>query len=138
MLSLQDSAVYTRDLFKRLWGQQGGLFHGDVMSGQTPQSLSPLKIYQSPPLADIIRGINKFSNNIAARQLYLTLGIGDVVINNSPATLSNPRWRSANGWRANNSTFRNWSWKTAPGYRVRNRSARGTWGNCCWPRLTVR
>lgn len=88
MLSLQDSAVYTRDLFKRLWGQQGGVFHGDVMSGQTPQSLSPLKIYQSPPLADIIRGINKFSNNIAARQLYLTLGIGDVVINNSPATLA--------------------------------------------------
>jgi D-alanyl-D-alanine carboxypeptidase/D-alanyl-D-alanine-endopeptidase (penicillin-binding protein 4) len=69
-------------------GSRAVLFHGDVMSGQTPQSLSPLKIYQSPPLADIIRGINKFSNNIAARQLYLTLGIGDVVINNSPATLA--------------------------------------------------
>lgn len=88
MLSLQDSAVYTRDLFKRLWAQQGGSFHGDVMLGKTPQQLSPLKIYQSPPLADIIRGINKFSNNIAARQLYLTLGTGDVVINSSPATLA--------------------------------------------------
>ena len=88
MLSLQDSAVYTRDLFKRLWAQQGGLFHGDVVLGKTPQHLSPLKIYQSPPLADIIRGINKFSNNIAVRQLYLTLGTGDVVINSSPATLA--------------------------------------------------
>lgn len=88
MLSLQDSAVYTRDLFKRLWAQQGGLFHGDVVLGKTPQQLSPLKIYQSPPLADIIRGINKFSNNIAARQLYLTLGTGDVVTNNAPATLA--------------------------------------------------
>lgn len=88
MLSLQDSAIYTRDLFKHLWVQQGGLFHGDVMLGRTPQNLPPLKIYQSPPLADIIRGINKFSNNIAARQLYLTLGTGDGAINNAPATLA--------------------------------------------------
>lgn len=88
MLSLQDSTIYTRDLFKRLWAQQGGLFHGDVIVSQTPKGLSPLKIYQSPPLADIIRGINKFSNNIAARQLYLTLGTGEAVSNNSPATLA--------------------------------------------------
>ena len=88
MLSLQDSAIYTRDLFKRLWAQQGGLFHGDVIVSQMPKGLAPLKIYQSPPLADIIRGINKFSNNIAARQLYLTLGTEEVVSNNSPATLA--------------------------------------------------
>lgn len=87
MLSLQDSAIYTRDLFKRLWAQQGGLFHGDVIIGQALQGVTLLETYQSPPLADIIRGINKFSNNIAARQLYLTLGTGDAVINNSPATL---------------------------------------------------
>ena len=53
-----------------------------------PHGLTLLKIYQSQPLADIIRGINKFSNNIAARQLYLTLGTGDAVIKNSPATLA--------------------------------------------------
>lgn len=88
LLSLQDSAIYTRDLFKRLWAQQGGLFHGDVVAGQAPEGLAPLKIYQSPPLAEIIRGINKFSNNIAARQLYLTLGTGDMIVNNSPATLA--------------------------------------------------
>ena len=88
MLSLQDSAIYTRDLFKRLWAQQGGLFRGNVIMSQTPKGLSPLKIYQSPPLADVIRGINKFSNNIAARQLYLTLGTGEAVSNNSPATLA--------------------------------------------------
>ena len=88
MLSLHDSAVYTRELFKRLWMQQGGVFQGDVVLGQTPQGLAPLKIYQSPPLAEIVRGINKFSNNVAARQLYLALGIGYAVVHNSPATLS--------------------------------------------------
>ncbi|OQW43073.1 MAG: D-alanyl-D-alanine carboxypeptidase [Proteobacteria bacterium SG_bin4] len=88
MLSLQKSAIYTRDLFKRLWAQQGGLFHGDVKVERAPSGLTPLKIYQSPPLAEIVRGINKFSNNIAARQLYLALGTGDAVAINSPATLT--------------------------------------------------
>jgi len=88
MLSLQKSAIYTRDLFKRLWAQQGGLFHGDVRVERAPSGLTPLKIYQSPPLAEIVRGINKFSNNIAARQLYLALGTGDAVALNSPATLT--------------------------------------------------
>lgn len=88
MLSLYESAVYTRDLFKQLWQQQGGLFKGDVIEGSAPPNLVPLKVYQSPPLSDIIRGINKFSNNIAARQLYLTLGTMGDVINNTPATLA--------------------------------------------------
>ncbi len=89
MLGLHDSASYTRDLFKRLWMQQGGLFHGDVVTAQAPDGLPLLKVYQSPPLTEIIRGINKFSNNIAARQLYLTLGTaGDRQSERSPATLA--------------------------------------------------
>jgi D-alanyl-D-alanine carboxypeptidase/D-alanyl-D-alanine-endopeptidase (penicillin-binding protein 4) len=40
-----------------------------------PEGLLPLEIHQSPPLADIVRDINKFSNNTAARQLYLALGL---------------------------------------------------------------
>lgn len=88
MLSLQDSACYMRDLFRHLWTQQGGLFHGDAVVNRVPQGLIPLKVYQSPPLAEIVRGINKFSNNIAARQLYLALGTGQAVDANSPATLA--------------------------------------------------
>ncbi len=89
LLSLYDSASYTRDLFRRLWTQQGGLFHGDVVAGKAPAGISPIKTYQSPPLVEVIRGINKFSNNIAARQLYLTLGTaGSTRPDKSPATLA--------------------------------------------------
>lgn len=89
MLGLRDSASYTRDLFKQLWMQQGGSFHGDVVTGVAPSGLSPIKIYHSPSLTEIIRGINKFSNNIAARQLYLTLGTKPLKGRiNSPATLT--------------------------------------------------
>lgn len=87
MLSLQDSTRYTRELFSRLWTQQGGVFHGNAILGSAPATSIPLLNHQSPPLADIVRGINKFSNNIAARQLYLALGIGKNLNQNSPATL---------------------------------------------------
>lgn len=88
LLGLHDSATYTRDLFKRLWSQQGGVFQGDVIIAKAPSDLLPIKAYHSPPLAEIIRGINKFSNNIAARQLYLTLGTAESDNRfRSPATL---------------------------------------------------
>lgn len=88
LLGLHDSATYTRELFKRLWLQQGGIFNGNVIVGRAPAGLTPIKVYQSPPLVEIVRGINKFSNNIAARQLYLTIGTeGSTHHSKSPATL---------------------------------------------------
>jgi serine-type D-Ala-D-Ala carboxypeptidase/endopeptidase (penicillin-binding protein 4) len=89
-LGLHDSSMYTFDLFKSLWEQQGGELHGSVViDDEAPNGLTPLKVYESPPLAEIIRGINKYSNNIAARQLYLTLGTASATFRNPPpATLS--------------------------------------------------
>jgi D-alanyl-D-alanine carboxypeptidase/D-alanyl-D-alanine-endopeptidase (penicillin-binding protein 4) len=40
----------------------------------------------SPPLASVVRDINKFSNNVMARQLFLTLGA-----DTQPATLERAR-----------------------------------------------
>lgn len=73
-LSMHESSAYVHDLFKKLWSQQGGSFNGSVRNGIVPTGIAPLSVYHSPPLAQIIRGINKFSNNVAARQLYLALG----------------------------------------------------------------
>lgn len=73
-LSLHESATYIYDLFRDLWSQLGGTIEGGVRRGIVPESLSPLKVYHSPPLAEVIRGINKYSNNVAARQLFLSLG----------------------------------------------------------------
>lgn len=84
LLSLLNSSAYTAELFKKLWNEQGGIFNGKVHAGIAPDKKLLLEIYRSPPLTEIIRDINKFSNNIAARQLYLTLG---TVADNEPATL---------------------------------------------------
>lgn len=75
LLGLHDSLTYTFGLFKQLWAQQGGGFHGKVRIGTAPEGILPLEIHRSPPLAEIVRDINKFSNNISARQLYLALGV---------------------------------------------------------------
>jgi len=85
LLSLHDSKTYTLALFKKFWKQQGGKFNGEIYSGLVPKDNTPFEIYQSPPLIEIIRDINKYSNNTAARQLYLTLG---TKLDNEPTTLS--------------------------------------------------
>ena len=85
LLSLHNSQTYTLGLFKKLWKQQGGVFNGKVRTGIAPDEKLPYEIHQSPPLTEIIRDINKYSNNTAARQLYLTLG---TVSGNKPATLN--------------------------------------------------
>ncbi|SEL20797.1 D-alanyl-D-alanine carboxypeptidase/D-alanyl-D-alanine endopeptidase [Nitrosovibrio tenuis] len=74
-LSIHDNAYYILSLFRQLWQEQGGTFRGRAISGTVPEGLLPVEIHQSPPLADIVRDINKFSNNAAARQLYLALGL---------------------------------------------------------------
>lgn len=73
-LSLHDSLSYTFSLFRQLWIEQGGVFRGKVRPGTASKEQFPLETYESPPLSEIVRDINKFSNNIAARQLYLALG----------------------------------------------------------------
>ena len=74
-LSMHDTATYTFALFKQLWEEQGGMLRGRVRIGTVPETALPLETHQSPPLAEIVRDINKFSNNTAARQLYLALGL---------------------------------------------------------------
>jgi serine-type D-Ala-D-Ala carboxypeptidase/endopeptidase (penicillin-binding protein 4) len=76
-LSVHDTADYIHGLFKQLWEEQGGTFRGSVRTGIVPDGIMPLEAHQSPPLADIVRDINKFSNNTAARQLYLALGLAN-------------------------------------------------------------
>ena len=87
LLSLQDSSAYTYSLFRQLWAQHGGIIRGKARIGAAPEGMSPLETWQSPPLAEIIRDINKFSNNIAARQLFISLGAG-MITPPAPATLA--------------------------------------------------
>ena len=59
---------------RQLWAETGGTWTGAVREGQTPAGARLFHSHDSPPLAEIVRDTNKFSNNISARHLFLTLG----------------------------------------------------------------
>jgi D-alanyl-D-alanine carboxypeptidase/D-alanyl-D-alanine-endopeptidase (penicillin-binding protein 4) len=61
--------------FQALWRSLGGELTGRVRRmGPPPESAVLLLRQDSPPLASILRDIGKWSNNVMARNLYLTLG----------------------------------------------------------------
>ena len=64
-------------VFAALWQELDGQIAGSVRSGIAPAELPAFSTHYSPPLSEIIRDINKFSNNTMARQLFLTLGTAD-------------------------------------------------------------
>ena len=66
--------TYVFGLFDALWREIGGRFGGKLRKGQAPEGLRPALTWRSPPLADIVRSINKNSNNVMTRQLLYTLG----------------------------------------------------------------
>lgn len=67
------SNQYFGAVFQRIWTELGGVFTGTVREGPAPQSARLIAEWESPPLTEVVRDINKYSNNVMARQLLLTL-----------------------------------------------------------------
>jgi D-alanyl-D-alanine carboxypeptidase/D-alanyl-D-alanine-endopeptidase (penicillin-binding protein 4) len=61
-------------LFSSLWKEVGGSFSGKLRNEQVPAGSTPALIWQSKPLGEVVRSINKNSNNVMTRQLLYTLG----------------------------------------------------------------
>ncbi len=79
-----------------LWGEMGGKLTGAVREGTVPASLKPIVEISSPPLLDTVRDINKFSSNVMAQQLFLTLSLQG----NSQASLETSRLWMRQWWQA--------------------------------------
>lgn len=69
-----DHSTFFAGGFLALWKQTGGTFAGTTREGATPSSARLVGTHRSPVLSDIVRDINKFSNNVMARNLFLTIG----------------------------------------------------------------
>lgn len=73
-LSVFDDEQYAFFMFKKLWAEVGGTFNGRLRTQQAmPVNATKLLEQGSKPLAVIVRDINKWSNNVMARQLLLTI-----------------------------------------------------------------
>jgi D-alanyl-D-alanine carboxypeptidase/D-alanyl-D-alanine-endopeptidase (penicillin-binding protein 4) len=67
--------TYSARAIAGMWAAVGGTLQGQVKAGTVPQALQPAFALESPPLAQIVRDINKFSNNVMTQQLFLTLSL---------------------------------------------------------------
>jgi D-alanyl-D-alanine carboxypeptidase/D-alanyl-D-alanine-endopeptidase (penicillin-binding protein 4) len=72
-LSLLDDGTYTLSLFRKLWQQLGGTFQGRVRWQPVAPDAVLLTEFRGAPLAEAVRNINKYSNNLMTRQLLLTI-----------------------------------------------------------------
>jgi D-alanyl-D-alanine carboxypeptidase/D-alanyl-D-alanine-endopeptidase (penicillin-binding protein 4) len=68
-------ASYDTRLVEALWREMGGQLQGAVRDGTAPVDLKPAFEQRSPALAELIRDINKYSNNLMAQQLFYTLAL---------------------------------------------------------------
>ncbi|MDM0044707.1 D-alanyl-D-alanine carboxypeptidase/D-alanyl-D-alanine-endopeptidase [Variovorax dokdonensis] len=74
-LAYPEPASFAARAVAGLWSEMGGSVGGAVRDGRIPQGLAPAFETESPPLAEVVRDINKYSNNVMADQLFLTLGL---------------------------------------------------------------
>ncbi len=73
-LSLLDHTTYTAGAVRAIWQELGGSIQGKDRLAAVPKDAKVVARAFSPDLAEIIRDINKYSNNTMAQQLFLSLG----------------------------------------------------------------
>jgi D-alanyl-D-alanine carboxypeptidase/D-alanyl-D-alanine-endopeptidase (penicillin-binding protein 4) len=72
-LNVTDPQRYTALVFQRFLHQAGVRVTGKVKLGRVPEYATLVLDHESPPLGEILRGLNKFSNNFIAEQILKTL-----------------------------------------------------------------
>lgn len=60
-------------VFGAAWRRMGGEWDGSWRVGRTPASAVTLAAFESPPLPAVLAAMNKFSNNVIARNIFLSL-----------------------------------------------------------------
>ena len=78
--SIANKNAYTVSLFRHLWQQLGGRWSGQWLASTSVSaakldSLDTVLAFESEPLGQAIHSINKYSNNVMSRMLFLTLGM---------------------------------------------------------------
>jgi D-alanyl-D-alanine carboxypeptidase/D-alanyl-D-alanine-endopeptidase (penicillin-binding protein 4) len=98
-VSLLDHPAYVHAMFAAYFREAGGRFAGGWRDGRAPKGQAAFAVLESPPLYDVARDVNKLSNNVMARQLFLTLATAK---NPPPATTAKAtaavkRWLATRG-----------------------------------------
>ncbi|MFA7624279.1 MAG: D-alanyl-D-alanine carboxypeptidase, partial [Pusillimonas sp.] len=66
--------LHFETVFRQIWSELGGTLAKGMRQGVVPSRATLVAWHDSESLSDMIRHVNKFSNNVMARLLLLTLG----------------------------------------------------------------
>ena len=72
-LAVLDGPRMTEATLRWVWSEAGGVLRGRVRNGATPTDAKLFYRHDSEPLANLVRDMNKHSNNVVARHLFLAL-----------------------------------------------------------------
>lgn len=98
-IAVQEHPAFVLGVFQQLWAELGGSLAGGVREGPVPAEARAVGVLPSATLGEVVRDINKFSNNVMARQLFLTLGMeaGRRPANAADAEAALRAWLDARG-----------------------------------------
>jgi len=73
--SVMQTPEYVYGVFKDIWESSGGTIQGRLRTAALPDDLDVFVSVDSPQLSELIRLINKWSNNVMTRHILLTMGV---------------------------------------------------------------
>ena len=73
LVALHHPDDYVAGMIRLLWAELGGTWNGTLREGAAGPDAKLIYTHESEPLGEVVRDINKFSNNVMARQLFLTI-----------------------------------------------------------------
>ena len=95
-IAYADPAGFASRAMLGLWEVMGGRLTGQVRTGSAPLGLPATFALQSPTLPEVLRDMNKFSNNVMAQQLFLSLSLSP----SHPATFETSRAALNDWWQS--------------------------------------
>jgi D-alanyl-D-alanine carboxypeptidase/D-alanyl-D-alanine-endopeptidase (penicillin-binding protein 4) len=101
-LQLIDRNELAERLFRGLWEGLGGRWTGQLREGAAPAGSRVLARRESRPWGEVLRNLNKQSDNIQTRLLYLMLGV-PAMATDAQASTAQLAERVVRGWLANKS-----------------------------------
>lgn len=72
--AVMDAREFSYGVVRSLWEESGGTIGGTGRSGTVGEDWESFYTFYSPPVSEVIRSVNKWSNNVMSRQVFLTMG----------------------------------------------------------------
>lgn len=96
LVAAADPRGFAARAVEGMWRELGGKLTGSVRDGKVPVGLKPAFTIASPALAEVVRDVNKYSNNVMAQQVFLTMALQK----NGVATFDGAREALRQWWQA--------------------------------------